>query len=95
MPATFAYLSALLVWGFATCIIWSAAALMCLWAQTRPFAWPTALAAAIAFPFVFAYQMVVAPAASPSTMSTITKWRFLDSAAVVAFSDSWIILESK
>ena len=55
------YVAALSVWILVTCTIWSAAGLMCAVPRTRPFAWPTSVAAAATFPFVFAYQIAAAP----------------------------------
>jgi hypothetical protein len=57
------YMAALAVWILVTCTIWCAAALMCVVPRTRPFAWPTSVAAAATFPFVFAYQIMAAPVA--------------------------------
>ena len=78
MPFTFAYMVALLVWVFATCAIWSAAALMCVTARTRPFAWPTALAATVVFPFVLAYQILVAPVVLALLFGAVAIGKFLE-----------------
>jgi hypothetical protein len=61
MPGAVIYMLALAIWILVACTIWCAAALMCVVPRTRPFAWPTSVAVAATFPFVFAYQIMAAP----------------------------------
>jgi hypothetical protein len=55
------YMATLAVWILVVCTIWCAAGLMWVVPRTRSFAWPTSVAAAATFPFVFAYQFVTLP----------------------------------
>jgi hypothetical protein len=61
MPFAVMYIAALFAWILVACMIWCAAGLMCVVRRTRPFAWPTTVATAATFPFVFAYQFLAAP----------------------------------
>jgi hypothetical protein len=77
------YLMALAAWILVTCAIWCAAILMYMITRTRTFAWPMSLAAAVTFPFVFAYQIMVAPIIFTLMLGAFALWRLIEPVSTI------------
>lgn len=77
-PPTFLYLLALMVWIVFACLVWLAAGLLSLVRRTRCFARPLCLAMAGTFPFVFVYQVAVAPLVAGILLAAWAFWKILE-----------------
>jgi hypothetical protein len=88
MSPVFVYALAFLVWLFFACLVWLAAAGLCLAQSTRPLARCLALAMTATFPAVFLYQALAAPiiGAILSAMWLVGKTAGLDSSGMTQSS---------
>jgi hypothetical protein len=94
MPPTFVYLMCLILWVACASLVWFTAGLMFLWRKTRSLAKPLFLAMAGTFPFVFAYQIVVAPIVAVVLLLGWSFWKILEPGASTTTENPLVIVVS-
>lgn len=92
MPGAVIYMLALAIWILVTCTIWCVAALMCVVPRTRRFAWPTSVAAAATFPFVFAYQIIAAPVVLGAPLGAFILGMLVDPASLGGTTKNLVVI---